>query len=465
MSTSAGVPRTALWEVFLSLQLRVWRGEEAMTVLLPEGVPESQVAWWRTFHGAEHVEVRTSGPPLPPVPAPRPRPGRVAVSYGGGKDSALALAVLRRRLRRRDVLPVHVVQHFVNDRRRRRAVLRRSLVLVVLPALGRGLPVQVVSNDFLSTLTTAGRAHAPHVLLYGPALLPLLMARGVETVTTSRTAAGYRATPDGRGVLRFSNPTGRRETLESLSRYTATQHGYPLSLQGSHQAISELVSYRTLARLDPAAAGRVVMCMRTTRLRRRCEACAKCLEQTLFALACGVPGAGASHERVLTSERTARLVAAARAPGDRRTRHGVAPFDPLIGTRTHFAAFCHALHLVGERIDDGALPDTPGVRNLAVLRAAWGRPMPGAAALDPGAVAASGQISREVAAVAARWSPLLDDEALRGTPRMLVGDEPASFHHDAVMPTPALDLWHAEHGSPARTAASRPVADETEAAS
>lgn len=440
----AGLPRAVLWDVFLCLQLRVWRGEpRPLTVVLPEGVAPAQVDWWRAFHDAEHVRVVATGPaggdesPLPP-----PVPGRVAVSFGGGKDSSLALTVLRRSRRRRDVVPVHVLQHTRHARRARWAVTTRGVLLVVLPTMLRHrVPVRVVSNDFLSTLTTAGRRHAPHINLYGPALLPLLLDERVGTVTFSRTAAGYRATPRADGSLRWSNPTGRPESLRAMGEYLSARHGYPLSLQGTHQAIPELVSYAALAALDRPAAARVVMCMRTTRLRRCCHGCTKCLEQGLFGLAYGVRTRGLDLERVFTSALARQIVEAASAAGPGRTRWGVAPFDPVLGTRTHFASFCHALHVAVGRMDDAQLDATPGLRNLRAMHEAWGRPFPGAASIDPAALVVGDPVSREVAAQAVRIAGLAADGDLGGGPRMLVGDEAGHYRHDLEMPTPRLDAW------------------------
>lgn len=449
----ASTPRAVLWDVFLALQLRVWRGAGAIRVVLPEGVDRRQVEWWTAFHGATDVEIITTGEPVPAASVTAGDPGRVAVSFGGGKDSSLALAVLRSSRRRSDLVPVHVVQHFRNARRTRWATIARSLALVVVPTMvTTRTPVRVVTNDFLSTLTTAGRRHSPHINFYGPALLPLIMATRTSTMTFSRTAAGYRATPRKDGSLRFSNPTGRRESLEAMSRYVETVHGYPISFQGTHQAVSELVSYATLLRLDPQAARSVVMCMRTTRLRRWCLTCSKCLEYGLFSLACGFRDPRFDYETAFTSPRAQDLAAAARRAGTATNAYGVAPFDPAIGTKTHFAAFCHALHLVGARLGRDRLQATPGLRNLAAMHDAWGRrPFAGAASLDPAAVAASGDLSQEVATVAARWAPVVAEADLGDDePRMLVGDEPGSYDHSAVMPTPRLDAWHERWSGAAR---------------
>lgn len=450
------LPRAAIWDVFLSLQLRVWAGEPGpVTVVLPEGVPVAQLEWWSAVHGSDHVTLQTRGAPLPSAPAPPTRPGRIAVSFGGGKDSSLALSVLRGSRRRRDVLPVHVIQHSANARRARLETALRSALLVVLPtAVATRSAVRVVDNDFLATLTAAGRRRAPHVNFYGPALLPLLMAEGVETITFSRTAAGYRSTPRADGSLRFSNPTGRREQLEATSDYLAAVHGYPLSLQGTHEAVSELVSYTALAALDPAAARRVVMCMRTTRMRRWCLACSKCLEHGLFALATGVQGRGFDPERAFTSPRAQRLAEAARRSAGERTAWGIAPYHPEIGTRTHFASFCHALHRAGLRLGPERMTATPGLRNLRDMHAAWARPFPGAASIDPDAITAAAPLAQEVARAAlevvpARTDAQLARPGLRDEPRMLVGDEPAGAHHGAVMPTPRLDAWRQRWVRPA----------------
>ncbi|WP_336923650.1 hypothetical protein [Aquipuribacter sp. SD81] len=453
-----GVPldrlhRAVLHDVLLTLQLPVWaRLADRVVVRLAEPVPSVVLDWWRAWHGASHVTFE--GPPAPagghePFVGRRPplRAGAVAVSYGGGKDSTLAAHALLASRPAEDVLLLHVVQHFSSRPVSRLRTEARSRRTVLAPARrATGSPVQVVRIDFLSTLTPAGRAVRPHVNLYTAALLPALLHHGVGAVTVSRTAGGYtvRDAPDGTRV--WANASGRPERLLALSRYYASVLGVPLGVESTHYAVTETVSFRALQRLHPEAHAGMVMCMRTRARRRFCGACPKCTEFALLALssaaAAGRPDAlvtGLDLDRLLArSPHVLELVAAARATGDRVAWHGSGPFAPAIGTRSHFAGFCHALHEVRE---GGVVVDLGRAArdNLAVLTGTWGRrAFPAVTTVDERALRACGPLAREVALHAAGATGVRAlGEDLADV--LLVGNARARFDHDLGMPVPELD--------------------------
>lgn len=438
----AALDRTVLYEVLLSLQLPVWGLlADRVEVVLPEPVPAVVPRWWRAYHGTHHVEVL--GPLLDvdtydPLRRALGRRGpSVAVSFGGGKDSTLALHALADSRAADDLLLLHLVHPFSRRPAVHRKAVRRSRRTVVRPALrAMGARSQLVRTDFLGGLTARGRAARPHVALYVAATLPALLLHGVRAVTVSRTALGYRVSEGPDGVTRWANGSGRPERLEALARYYQRVLGVQLQPESTHYALGELVSFGALKRLYPSGLDSAVMCMRTVDAGRWCLDCAKCMEHFLFDAALGSPDARMDVDRLLgRSAYVGRLVRAAQDSDGRRAWHGNAPFDTRIGTASHFTSFCHSLH----RIDPVTLRARLGSdarHHLDVLREAWGQvELPAAEVIEAEAVAASGPLGTEVAGVASRAFPVVPERP----GLLLAGDDEARFRHGERMPVAGLE--------------------------
>lgn len=441
--------RAVLYDVLLSVQLPLWMHDaDEVEVVLPEPVPPARLEFWRAYHGGDGVRF------VVPEPAPghsapsaltegRRRTDeapRVAVTFGGGKDSTLALEVLRESRTRSQVMLLHVVHPPVPGRRAAAVALWRSVRHILMPnVLRRRTPVQLVVTDHMAHRTPA--APGPHINLYAPATLPALIHRRIRTVSFSNSVMGYRVSRRTDGSLRFTNPTGRPERLAHLRAYCAEVVGWDVGVEGSHHAIVEYLSYGVLRERFPRAFSTIVMCPRYRARGRFCAECSKCLEHAVFGLSMGYAASDLDYSKLLTSDRVNRIAAHARERGDDIAPHGNAPYDRVIGTATHFAGWCHAL----SKIDPDDLPVTLTPRaqdNLAVIVAAWGRrSFRAVQQVDPAAVEACAPLGREVAAVVAA-SALVAAAPPTGD-ELLVGDRPAQFDHAATMPTPALDAWAA----------------------
>ncbi|WP_380168722.1 hypothetical protein [Jannaschia sp. R86511] len=453
-----GVPlermgRRVLFEVLLSLQLPLWAASaRQVTVVLPEPVGRVSLEFWSAYHGVDNV--RFEGPVddtrrfVVPRVGPRRRLGRrvpsrpLAVTFGGGKDSTLALRALLRRRPPREVLLLHAVQLFRGEPGTHGRAALRSLLTVLGPRRLLRSPVQLVSTDFMAVLRRDRPGPRPHINLYVPAMLPALIHHDVHQVVFSRTALGYRLLPGRVGAEAFSNPTGRLERLERLRRYLVDVVGYDVHSESTHAAIGEYVSFASVARLFPDELDRLVMCTRAVGRERFCHACPKCLEFALLSLSEGHVAADLDLDRLLRHERVERIVALAGELDGRTARHGAGPYHRYLGTATHFATWCHALHRLDP--EDSRLAVTEAARdNLRALKRAWGqRAFPAVERLDVRAVRAAGPLGQEVAAVAAEAFPLVDHDGREEEDHLLlVGDTAARFEHHAVMPTPRLDQW------------------------
>lgn len=462
--TYHGVPlprmnRRLLYDVLFSLQLPVWDAlKEPVVVHLPEPVGHVTTEFWTAYHGTrnvsfagQHDHVASYSPILRRrrVRLPwRDRHRRVAVSFGGGKDSTLAHQVLLGMYGRRHVVLLHLVQHFSTMRAARRETLRRSLRTILAPTVLRErCPTQMVSTDFLAVLRSGSAAPRPHVTLYTAAMLPALVHQGVHEVVFSRTALGYRVEPiPSSRERRFANPSGRPERLEHLSRYCGRVLGWELHSESTHQAVGEFVSFDTVLQRFPKAFDRIVMCTRTRNTERFCHDCPKCLEFSLMGMAHGHLAPDLDYDQLFTSSTVRRLVLKAQELGNERLWHGAGPYVSEIGTASHFATFCHTLHLVDP--EDARWPLGATAReHVRVLRATWGPvPFPAVARVDPAAAATCGQHGRAIAAVAAAVYPsttslTYPDADLKREHLLLVGNDRARLDPTAVMATPGLDAW------------------------
>lgn len=439
--------RGLLYDVLLSVQLPLWRKDARdLRITLPEHVDEARLAFWRAYHDAEDVvfdvppapAAGATGTKPPPAPVAAPELPRVAVTFGGGKDSTLALEVLRLTREPSQVLLLHAVHPRVPGRRAAARALWRSVRHVVAPpVLRHRVPVQLVTTDHMSSRTPA--APGPHVNLYAPMMLPALIHRRVASVVFSNSVMGYRATRQADGTLRFSNPTGRPERLEHLHDYLEHELGWGVHVECTHRAIVEYLSYGVLRERFPEAFEHIVMCPRYRARGRFCADCSKCLEFAVFGLSLGYAAPDLDYSRLFTSERVERITGIAREVADQTAVHGNSPYQRAIGTATHFAGWCHAL----SKIDPDHLPvalSEQASANLRTIVSAWGRqPFWAVQAVDPEAVAACGPFGREVADVVAGSALVAEAPASDGV--LLVGDVPAEFDHSARMPTPALDAW------------------------
>lgn len=439
--------RALLYDVLLSVQLPLWMQDaDTVTVVLPEHVPEARLEFWRAYHDAKGVTFEVP-PPAPgqPTQVPlasetRPTDGkrRVAVTFGGGKDSTLALEVLRLTRSASQVMLLHAIHPQVPGWRAMvRAVWRSVRHIVAPPALRQRAPVQLALTDHMCLRTPA--APGPHVNVYGPVMLPALIHRRVQDVVFSNSVMGYRVTPRKDGSLRFTNPTGRPERLDHLRDYLEQEVGWGIQVECTHRAIVEYLSYGVLKEQFPEAFEKIVMCPRYRARGRFCADCSKCLEFAVFGLSTGYATPDLDYSRLLESERVERITARARELADVVAPHGNGPYDRAIGTATHFAGWCHALSKID--MDDLPITLTPrALENLEAIVAVWGRhPFGAVQRVDADAVAACGPFGKEVAAVVA--ASQLVAEAPPSDDILLVGDKPVEFDHAARMPTPALDAW------------------------
>lgn len=432
---------------------------EAVEVVLPEPVGKITLDFWVAYFATTRVTFTGAVDDTEHYRPRRPRLRRrlglpqrdhdVAVTFGGGKDSSLAQQVLLERRPRRDVLLLHVVQHFTTWEQDRVETMLRSLTMIVAPnVLRHRAPVQLVSSDFMAVLRKRPEVPRPHINLYVGAMLPALIQRGVHQVVFSRTVLGYRVDRRADGRPTFTNPSGRPERLAHLRRYYAHVLGWDLHSESSHRAIGEFVSFGTVLRRYPRAFATMVMCTRTRDPQRFCHDCSKCLEFALLGLAHGHVAPDLDYDRLLTSPTVTALAQHARTLRGTRAWHGAGPYAPVIGTSSHFATWCHALHL----LDPGLLVEVGDQArdHLLVLKEVWGPvPFPAVAQLAATAVAAAGPLGTEVAAVAAQVYPAghtTTGEAQTGSPvsrshLLLVGDLAAGRDDAAVMPTPELDAW------------------------
>lgn len=447
--------RRILYEVLLSLQLQIWSATATeVTVVLPEPVGEVTLDFWRAY--LDTPNIRFEGPvddtrryAVAPVRRSltgrlRPvRPTPLAVTYGGGKDSTLAHQALLERRPAKDVLLLHLVQLFALGTETRERTTRRSLDTILGPVRRRtGAPEHVATTDYLAVLRHDRPGPRPHINIYVPAMLPLLVHRGVHEVVFSRTALGYRTTVTKRGKTRFANPAGRAEKLRHLRRYCADVLGWDLHSESTHFAIGEYVSYGTVLKAYPEAFAEMVMCTRTLDTERFCHECPKCLEFALMGLSFGHIAPDMDYDRLLTHPRVAELAAEADALAGETAWHGAGPYRRSLGTGTHFATWCHTLHAIDP--DDPALPTgEQGRANLRALKQAWGQvSFPAVARLDARAVRAAGPRGREVAAVCARHFPLQEPDTLPDRDNLLLArDEPAILDYDVTLELPALDAW------------------------
>ncbi|MDQ3383609.1 MAG: hypothetical protein M3519_07485 [Actinomycetota bacterium] len=423
----ARMDRRLLYDVLLSLQLPLWAAQaDAVRVVLPEPVGRVSLDFWRAYHSADHVQFEGRVDDTRHYPARRPaayhRVGRraprrpLAITFGGGKDSTLAQQALLESRPASEVLLLHVVQLFSTGSGWRRRATVRSLRTVVWPNWrGNRNPVQLVSTDFMAVLRRDRTGPRPHVNLYAAAMLPALVHHGVHQLVFSRTALGYRLLPRRDGSRLFSNPAGRPERLRMLGAYYADVLGWGLHCESSHFAVGEYVSYASVHRHYPRSFDRMVMCTQTLASQRFCHSCPKCLEFALMGLSLGHVAPDLDYDLLLRHPRVDRIARHARSLEGRTLAHGAGPYYRYLGTATHFATWCHALHLLD--------PDQPGLSigpearaNLRALKQAWGQvPFP---VVEPG-------------------------EGPERDHLLLVGDRPAQFDFEAVMPTPRLDDWAA----------------------
>ncbi|MDV3222841.1 hypothetical protein [Intrasporangium sp.] len=450
-----GVPlrrfhRAVLWEVLLTLQLPVWaRMGERVVVTLPEPVPEVVVDWWRAYHDAQHVEFEG---PLTAERTYDPHPGRrrarapadVAVSFGGGKDSTLALSALLDTREPQRVLLLHILQHFSAHPLVAARAAWRSRRLVVGPVARRtGVRTQLVTTNFIPTLTARGRAARPHVNLYTAATLPALLHHGARAVTVSRTAMSYRCHEAKDGSLRWANPSGRPERLRALGAYYRSVLGVELEPEGTHYAVGEFASFGSLLQLYPDALDGMVMCMRTSGRGRWCAQCSKCLEFALFGLALGHVAPDLAYDRLFHSDLVTALVTSAVSRQGQRSWHGNAPFVREIGTPSHFAAFCHAVHEVDLGLARQVM-DPESLARLETLRQAWGRrPYPLVATIDEEALKVAGPLGQEVGRRAAEALGFSSGLSPLSEP-LPVGQQRVTFRHGARMSIPLLEGWRAQ---------------------
>ncbi|WP_265521827.1 hypothetical protein [Oerskovia flava] len=445
-----GIPRELLLENFLALQLPVWAVQDpAATVRLPMSMPRAVVEWWLAYHRLDTMTVGPLSDDAPVTLEGLPRrgssAGRTAVMFGGGKDSTLAYEALAEKLGADRVLLVHMVHPFSARRGASSQAQRRAERQILAPLRRRGAEIKVVRTDFIANL----RAHAkvrPGVLLYFGAALAGLIAADCAAATVSHTAGGYWVKDRVGKPAMWGNRRLRPEWLETLSDYYEVRLGRPLELSTTHYAVSEYLSFATLLERYPAALDGVVMCMREPQPGRRwCYDCKKCFEYAVFGLSRGYVDGSFDYQTMFTARYTTGLHKHAKtAPRDERT--GLALWSPRVGTPTHFASMCHALHhldpsLLVDRVDSRVL------KRLVVLRGAYGTTsFPAVETIVRAAIdLPRAQAARIVAEVAAEHHEVVPEQA----GPLLRGDEPVGYAYGTRMP---VDLPVPEAGSAERAA-------------
>jgi hypothetical protein len=446
---SIGYPRIPLCraapelliEVLLSLQLPVWAAmAEEVEVRLPFPIPGVVARWWLAYHDIGHVTIgpltdRTSYRPWTAAAVDLPAPRPVGVTFGAGKDSTLAYEALAETYGRDQVLLFHAIHPFSTRERAKRRAAKRSRTLLLAPALSRGAEVQLLVTDFMANLVP-GKPARPGVNLYVTAGLPALLHRGCEVVTVSYTAAGYWVRDAPGGLRQWGNRRNRPEALAALGHYYSRVLGHDLRPCTTHYPISEYVSFKTLLRRYPEAFEGIVMCMRAdTNKARWCYDCKKCFEYAVFGLSLGRADPTFDFDALFGRSSYVRSLVT-HVEGSRPDALGRARWAAVVGTRTHFAALCHALYLTDSALLDGRLGAT-ATRHLAVLRAGFGAtPFPAVDVIHRAAVDACGPSpARAVARVAAGYTDVVDEPP----GALLLGNRVASYAHGERAPFADVD--------------------------
>jgi hypothetical protein len=366
------------FEIFLGLQLRVFAAYGTpVEVVFPEPVPATTVAFWRTYHEAEHVEIG----PIAPVASYSPwRSGRapesgrkaIGVLFGGGKDSNLAACLFSELYGRDEVVLFQFVAPFAPTAVETERLERRQEGLMLGPAReGLGVATQRAWTDYLAQHHRSGFTQRPHLELYTVGMLPAMLVWGVSLFTTSIAWTSYPIRHLANGRVWFRFPKSRPETLATQSTHYRRVLGTDVTLTNATLHFSTLTSYRVLAERYPAAFARAVMCVLGGPDERWCYQCAKCADYARFGLACGLVDPRFDYNWLFARSRPVRQLVRYVESGVERTVCGNVPWQRVVSERNRYLLDCHLYSL----IDPGLIADrlgTESLANLLLLKAAFG---------------------------------------------------------------------------------------------
>ncbi|HEY7032363.1 MAG TPA: hypothetical protein VH482_13575 [Thermomicrobiales bacterium] len=391
------------FEIFLGLQLKVFAAYgEPVEVVFPEPVPATTVAFWRTYHEAEHVTIGPIAPVASYSPwrsGRAPEPGRksIGVLFGGGKDSNLATCLLAERYGADEIVLFQLVSPFEPNADVAERLEQRQEGLMLGPAReALGVATQRAWTDYLTQQHRCGFKVRPHLELYTVGLLPLALVWGVSLLSTSIAWTTYpiRRLADGEVWFRF--PKSRPESLATQSTHYRRVIGADVTLTNTTLHFSTLTSYRVLATRYPEAFARAVMCVRGRVGRRWCYQCPKCADYARFGLACGMVDPRFDYDRLYAQSRPVLELVHYVESGVERSVFGNVPWKRVVSERIRYLLDCHAYAL----ISPGLIADrlgTEALTNLLLLKAALGN------STFPGFESAPSQIADLLGHESAHW--------------------------------------------------------------
>ena len=432
------------YEIFLGLQLKVFAEYRApVEVVFPDPVPQTTIAFWRAFHGADLVTIGPTSSDAsyePWAAANRAVSDQYmnAVFFGGGKDSTLTTCLLAELFGGRQVMLIQFVVPLRPSSELEKRLDERQERLMLRPARENpGVGTRQVWTDYQANFQPDADRARPHIEIYTLGALPLLLAHGVSIATFSYAWTEYALIPLPDGTRQFRFASSRPEVLAHQSTHYQRVLGADLTITNLALLFSSITTFKILAERYPAALKQIVPCTAGNVDERWCYTCKKCGLHAMLSLAQGWIDPDFDYDRLFSS-RFAADIAAYAETGVELSALGNAPWHKTRSGAIGLA-YWHALAKIDVEAVAGRLgPES--YTNLAIMRALFGnRVFPALEVLPTKAIDLLDiPVARSVAQIAAEHVPPAD--VLEGP--LLYGNQLVDYDFGIVMPTRLSGLPH-----------------------
>ena len=432
-------------EMFLALQLKVFGAfDEPVELMFSEPVSEWSFDYWRAYHGANNVTASPllAGPrsPLRETGTLESRPGTVAIFYGGGKDSLAAACLFSELYGSENVVLIQCVGPI---RPRRELALRLELRqegLMLKPARERmGVSSQRSWTDYQAIFLRSADAQRPEIELYTAGALPALLEWRAPLANFSYEWPDFPVVRQPDGSVKFLMENSRPEVLKTLQTHYRRVFDLDLTVTNINSLLSPWTGYLLVAKRYPRAIEFMTSCTLGEIDQRWCYDCRKCVMHALYSLCSGTIDPHFDYNRLFDQARYLRRIVEYAESGVELSAEGNVPYSELLGIPTGFQNLCHVVagaktHLIDDQLGDNALA------NLTTLRAMFGnRALPHLDEMPRCVVPRLGFSDAEQ--IASMIGDHIETVEEISAP-LSVGNEPAEFGLNQIMPTKMSELSH-----------------------
>lgn len=282
------LPIEYFWHAFLSIMIPVFSFcNEDVLFKFPSPIPSNIAELWINYHDASNIFIQ----PLVEVSNEIKNEGNylnknIGILFGGGKDSTYALSVLEEVYGQKNIVIISYVLPYMDNTLEKHDKRRDTFLLNPIKDKMK-VKVQKIYTNFYANLTDIKYKYSTNMAIYFGTFLPVLLHHKISLVTFSYEFLSYLTGPYNSDEINFYYRRSRPEYTKYVSDFTSKLIESPLDIVNFNHYISEIGSFKVLAKRYPEKLQDLLMCENITDMKKWCFNCTKCGTYVLLSMCYG----------------------------------------------------------------------------------------------------------------------------------------------------------------------------------